>query len=381
MIKRILFVDPVGEKGGAEVVLRDIVCGLDRSRYEPVVVCLKPGPFVEELRAMGITAFALRAHKTRELHQVAAAILQLSNIIQRERIDLIHSNGCTMLFYGGLAGHLRGRACVWHVYDPLKGTGAFEAAFIAAQRRLRPRWTIFGTPAVAESYVATYKNLKRYSTILPGVDVEQVTQGAEAGRARKRWQIPRDAPIIAMFARMQHMKGHKDLIEAAEQVGVNHPGARFVLCGGTLFGLEQKYPDELRRQIQERDLGERVLLTGFVSDEERRDILAAATVVVHPARSEPFGLAVVEGMAAGKPIVATDCIGPALTVQHGETGWLTPRGDVPALAAALCSLLDNPVQARMMGDRGRLRVREQFSVNAMVSQVEAIYEKVLGGAA
>ncbi len=380
-MKRILFVDPVGEKGGAEVVLRDIVCGLDRSRYEPLVACLKPGPFVEELRALGIPVFALRAHKTRQLHHVAAAVLQLSSIIQRERIDLVHGNGCTMLFYGGLASHLRGRACVWHVYDPLKGTGAFEAAFIAAQRRLRPRWTIFGTPAVAESYVATYKNLKRYSTILPGVDVEQVTRGAEAGRARERWQIPGDSPIIAMFARMQRTKGHQDLIEAAERVVADYPSARFVLCGGTLFGLEAEYPQELCRQIQGRGLEGRVLLTGFVSDEEKRDILAAATIVAHPAHSEPFGLAVVEGMAAGKPVVATDCIGPTLTVQHGETGWITPRGDVLALADALCSLLGNPVQAQTMGKRGRLRVQELFSVDAMVNQVEAIYESVLGGAA
>ena len=381
MIKRILFVDPVGEKGGAEVVLRDIVCGLDRSRFQPVVACLKPGPFVEELRTMGIPVFALRAHKTRELHHVVAAVLQLSQIIRRERIDIVHGNGCTMLFYGGLASRLRGLPCVWHVYDPLKGTGVFEAAFIAAQRRLHPSWTIFGTPAVAESYLATYTNLKRHSAILPGVNVEQVVHGADAGRARERWGIPGDAPIVAMFARMQRTKGHVALIEAAQQVVVEYPAARFLLCGGTLFGLEPGYPEELQQQIKERGLEGRVLLTGFVSDEEKRDILAAATIVVHPALSEPFGIAVVEGMAAGKPVVATDCIGPAMTVLSGETGWLTPRGDASALAAALKSLLDDPTQAEAMGKRGRQRVLEFFSVDAMVEQVEAIYEQVVAGTA
>lgn len=380
-MKRILFVDPVGEKGGAEVVLRDIVCGLDRSRFQPLVTCLKPGPFVEELRAMGIPVFALHAHKTRELHHVAAAVLQLNQIIRRERIDLVHGNGCTMLFYAGLASRLRGLPCVWHVYDPLKGTGAFEAAFIAAQRRLRPAWTIFGTPAVAESYLTTYKNLKRHSAILPGVNVEQVMQGADPERARERWGIPADAPMVAMFARMQRIKGHMDLIEAAERLIVDYSDARFMLCGGTLFGLEPDYPAELQRQIQERGLEGRVILTGFVSDEEKRDILAAATIVAHPALSEPFGIAVVEGMAAGKPIVATDCVGPAMTVLPGETGILTPRGDAFALAAALGSLLDDPAQAQAMGKRGRQRVKEFFSVDAMVEQIEEIYEQVIGGAA
>ncbi len=376
-MKRILFIDPVGEKGGAEVVLRDIVCGLDRTRFEPLVVCLKPGPFVEELRALGIRVFALRAHRTRELHRVAAAVWHLTQIIRREHIDLVHGNGCTMLFYGGLAGGLRRLPCVWHVYDPLKGRGAFEAAFIAAQRRLHPAWTIFGTPAVAESYAAAYKTLKRHSTLLPGVDVDHVTQGADASRARARWSIMPNAPVIAMFARMQRTKGHLDLIDAAAQVVKSYPAIRFLLCGGTLFGLEPDYPQEIQQRIKERGLEAHVQLTDFVSEGEKRDILAAAAIVVHPALSEPFGLAVVEGMAAGKPVVATDCVGPATTVLPGETGWLTPCSNPSALAAALKATLDNPAQARIMGELGQQRVREHFSVDAMLRQVETIYDQVL----
>ncbi len=377
-MKRILFIDPVGEKGGAEVVLRDIVCGLDRSRFQPLVACLKPGPFVEELRSLGIPVLALRSHKTRQLHRVAGAIRQLAQIIRRERIDLVHGNGCTMLFYGGLAGASRRVPCVWHVYDPLKGTGIFEAAFIATQRLLHPAWTIFGTPAVEESYVATYKNLKRHSALLPGVDVNQVTQGADPTRGRARWSLPPDVPVIAMFARMQRTKGHLDLIRAAALVVKSYPDAYFLLCGGTLFGLEPDYPEELRRQIRDCGLDDCVHLTGFVSDEDKRDILAAATIIVHPALSEPFGLAVVEGMAAGKPVVATDCVGPSMTVVPGETGWLTPRADPDTLAGRLKSLLDDPAQAQLMGECGRQRVQEHFSVSAMIGQVEKIYDQVLG---
>lgn len=375
--KRVLFVDPVGEKGGAEVVLLDIVRGLDRARFEPVVACLKPGPLVEEFRGLGVPTFALCSHKTRELNQVARAVVQLRKIIQSQSIDLVHGNGGTMLLYAGLAACLAGRPCVWHVYDPLKGGGLFERAFIVAQRRLNPAWTIFGTPAVAESYLATYRNLRGHSTILPGVDVAQLQRGADARRARRLLDIPELAPVISMFARLQHAKGHLSLIEAVSRVIVRHPEARFVLCGGALFGLEEDYPELLRRRIEESGLRERVSLTGFVSDQDKRDILAASAVVVHPALSEPFGIAVLEAMAAGRPVVATDCVGPAMIVEHDRTGLIVPRGDIEALSAALVAMLDDPERARNMGRHGQQRVLEQFTVEATVQQVSDLYEQVL----
>lgn len=375
--KRILFVDPVGEKGGAEVVLFDLVCGLDRTRYQPVVACLKPGPFVEELRELNVPAFALQAHKARQLHRVIAAIRQLVRIVRRERIDLLYGNGNTMLFYAGLAARLTKIPCVWHVYDPLSGRGAFERFFVTVQRRLHPAWTIFCSPITAESHLATYKQLKLSRIILPGVDVARLLEDTQPQRAREALGIPPSAPIVAMFSRLQRQKGHLDLIEAVARVLSRHPETRFVLCGGALFDLEADYPDELKRVIEQQGLQDRVLLTGYVSDTQKRDILAAATIVVHPAHSEPFGLAVIEGMAAGKPVVATDCVGPRMTIVHNETGLIVPRGDVQALVSALCALLDDPERAGLLGRCGQRRVQDNFTVQAMVQQVEDVCDQVL----
>jgi glycosyltransferase involved in cell wall biosynthesis len=376
--KRILYLSPVGEKGGAESVLLDIIRHLDRTRFEPIVVCLKPGPLIDDLKQLNVKTFALRAHKTRSLHRVAVAIMRLRTIIHREHVDLVHGNGCTMLFYAGLAA--KGIQCpvVWHVYDPLKGSGAFENAFVAAQRRLKPEWTIFGTTAVVESYLHSYHNLKRHSTILPAVDVEEVRRDANPHRARQNFHIPENAPMIAMFSRLQRGKGHLVLVEAAKQVLLHHPDTRFVICGGTLFGLEEEYPHELRRAIDTQGLTDSFILTGFVSECQKKDILAATDILVHPAFSEPFGLAVVEGMAAGKPVVATDCAGPSITVQHGKTGLIVPRGDSAALADALNSLLSDPHRAAAMGLAGRVRADENYGIYPMISQIQAVYDNVLG---
>jgi len=379
--RRILFVAPVGEKGGAEQVLVDIVRGLDRVRFTPLVVCLKPGPLVDELRALGVFAVGLRSHQTRQIHRVAGALRALARIVRAEKVDVLHANGGTMLFYAALGARLAGAKIpvVWSVYDPLHGGGAFERAFVAAQRRLRPAWTIFGTPAVAPTYEQSYARLVagRSQTILPGVNIADMEAGADAARARRDWGIPPDAPIATLFARLQPSKGHADLIEAAACVLAAHADTHFLLCGGALFGLHPGYEDEIRALIAARNLSARVRLTGYVPDAQKKDLLAAATLIVHPARSEPFGIALIEAMAAGKPVIATACDGPRTIVVPGETGLLVPPGDTNALAAAINALLAAPDQARRMGERGRERAQRRYSVAAMVTQVEKVYDAVL----
>lgn len=377
-VKKILLVAPVGEKGGGEVVTLEIARRLDRRRYAPFVACLKPGPLVEELKALGIPAYGLEAHKTRRLDKVARAILHLAEIIRREQIDLIHGCGGSMLLYCGLAAAKAKCHVVWQMHDPLDGKGSFERAFVAVQRRLRPEWTLFGNPAVSASYLRTYHNIKSHSIILPGVDVDHLRADADARRAYSSLDIPQNVPIIAMFARLQHAKGHKFLIQAAAQILKCYPEARFVICGGSLFGLEPDYPAEIKREIEQHGISSRVLLRGYVSDLEKRDILAAASIIVHPALSEPFGLSVLEGMAVGKPVVVTDCAGPALTVVAGKTGLVVPRGDTEALAQALLRLLKDPAQAQSLGSQGRVHVEQNYTIDAMVHQVEEVYEQVLG---
>ncbi|WP_218079979.1 glycosyltransferase family 4 protein [Anthocerotibacter panamensis] len=374
---RILLLNRVGYKGGAEEVLLDIARYLAPNRFEPRAVCLGAGPLVEDFRAAGLPTTVLIEHRTRELHKILIAVKQLADILRREKIDLIHANGSSTFLYAGLAAKLVPCPVVWEVYDPLAGTGLFEWLFFNVQRRLVPAWTIFGTPAVAESYLHHYRNLTAHSTILPGVDLAASLQDANPARARTALGIPNAAPIVVMFSRLQRQKGHLDLLRAAKTVLQRYPEVRFVLCGGALAGLEPDYPQELTAQIQAQGLTERVLLTGYVEAKLKWDILAAATLVVHPAHTEAFGIAVVEGMGAGKPVVATDCVGPKTTVLPGETGLLVPRQNPSALAEALLHVLSDPQAAHTMGEKGQIHVQHKYSKQQMVRQIEEVYTNVL----
>jgi glycosyltransferase involved in cell wall biosynthesis len=375
--RRILFLDPVGEKGGAEVLLLQLAVRLDPDRFQPSVVCLKPGPFLEELRSAGVPARALRAHRTRHLLHVMRTIHELSCIIEGEGIDLVHGNGCTMLLYAGLAARKLRCPVVWHVHDPLQGTGLFELFFVSLQKRLRPAWTVFDTQATAENYASRYRNLTPSSVITPGIDLDLAN--ADPSSARQRLAIPEHAPVVAMFARLQRTKGQLDLIAAAPAVLARYPETRFVICGGGLFDLEPEYHGELEQSIRTAGLQERIFVTGYLPEEHKCDLLAASTIVAHPALSEPFGLTVIEAMAAGKPVVATDCDGPKSTIVDGSTGILVPRGNPEAMADALTRLLHSPATAAAMGRSGKARVGECYSSDAMVRKFEQIYELVLNG--
>lgn len=370
----VLFVDPVGEVGGAERVLLDLVAGLDRSRFRPVVACLRPGPLVEEAQRRGAEAVGFPAHRLRQPHRVAHAVHRLRRLVAETEAEIVHANAGHLLVYAAGAARQRGARVVWHVHDPLTGRGAFERAFRWIQRPLRPDWTIFANPGAAESYRPAFPRLGESSVVLPGVDTR--LPAGDADRARARWNIPASAPVVTMFARLQRHKGHLHAVEVAHRLRGVTPDARFVLCGGTLFGQDTGYGEAVQARIAQLDLEDRVLLPGFVTEEEKLDLLAASAAVLHPADVEPFGVTVLEAMAAGRPVVATDAAGPSLLVGDGETGRLVPRGDLDALARAVSQVLGDPDLASSWGRAGRQRARG-FSVASSVAAVEAIYRQLL----
>ena len=132
-----------------------------------------------------------------------------------------------------------------------------------------------------------------------------------------------------------------------------------------------------RSLAHELGVAERVHFVGGVTEAEKRDLLQAATALVHPALREAFGIVVAEGMGAGKPVIVTDCVGPSSIVRGSGAAEVVPRGDVNALAAAMWKLLDDPAHARRLGELGRAHVRAHYDRRQMVQKVEAVYDQVL----
>jgi glycosyltransferase involved in cell wall biosynthesis len=182
---------------------------------------------------------------------------------------------------------------------------------------------------------------------------------------------------VGIIGRISPWKGQHIFLEAAAAVLKEFSGTRFQIIGSALFG-EEDYERTLRAQEQALGLSGSVEWLGFRTDVPALirdlDILVHASTV-----GEPFGQVVVEGMAAGKPVVATHGGGIPEIVEDGVSGVLVPMNDAPAMAAAISGLLREPARACALGIAGRERVRSHFTIERTARQVEQVYDAMLCG--
>ena len=365
----ILWISCVGEKGGAEVYLLNLLRHLDRGRFNPMVALLRPGPLEEDLRALGVRTFILDAHRMRNVVAVGKAILALVNIIRQEKISLIHSNGFRAHVYGGLAAKLAGIPEVW-----LAHTAEKPGLATSLIRRIPTRHVVANCPRTADYFVA---HGFPTSLIWPGVDVEQLSNGTSREELAARFGLPLAARWVSMGARLQRFKGQDYFIRALAGIAAAQSDVHGVIIGSNLFGLEQDYLAELKALAGALGLAGRIHFTGFISDADVYGLLAASELLVHPALDEDFGLIVAEAQALGRPVLAFASVGPAAIVADGQTGRLVPVGDQRLLAAALDELLAQPATLRRWGAAGRERAPRLFGVPACTRQLERIYATCL----
>jgi len=181
---------------------------------------------------------------------------------------------------------------------------------------------------------------------------------------------------IGLIGRISPWKGQHIFVRAAALVREQFPNARFFMVGSAMFG-ETKYESEVRSLVEELGLSGIVTFSGFRSDVQ--NAIADMDLIVHASiTGEPFGQVIIEGMAAGKPIIATNGGGVPEIVDDGKTGILIPMGDVQAMAQSICRVLANPSLAADMGVRGRERVRDYFTIERKARNVEAVYQTMFG---
>lgn len=386
-------VDHTAALGGGEIALLNLVAHLDRSRYEPVVLLFADGPLVQLLRNKGVEVHVRPLHPSvggsRKDSLGAASLLKfaaigrslafcgaLAGLMRRLSVDLVHTNSLKADLIGGVAARLAGIPLLWHVRDRI----ADDYLPRAVVRAFRLAGRLIPDRLVANSH-ATLATL--IGAAEPSADFQEVGRSHDN---RQRRCVVHDgaslpvhmretsgAPLVGLVGRISPWKGQDVFLRAAAEVAARFPDARFQVIGAALFE-EQEYERQVRQLAA--SLNVPVEFTGFRSDVG--NLIEQLTILVHASTSgEPFGQVVIEGMAAGKPVVATAGGGVLEIVDHGKTGLLVPMKDHSAMASAISQLLADPAQARAMGRSGRQRVLEHFTIEHTADRMQRVYDSML----
>jgi glycosyltransferase involved in cell wall biosynthesis len=391
---RVLFFDHTATLGGGEIALLNLVRHLDPTKVKPVVVLAADGPLAERLRPAietyilplapniaGLKKDSLGVFtllRIREFFTVFRYAYQLARFIREHDIDLIHTNSLKADIIGGIAGRFARRPVVWHVRDRVEDD-YLPAPVVHLFRflcRVIPAYVIANSAATLRTL---HLGSRHHSSSIPsGVDLDLragvVHDGKQSSAPSGNGHSDPGIFRIGLIGRISPWKGQHIFLQAADQVHRRFPRARFVIIGSALFG-EDAYDQRVRQLSTQLGLDEVVEFAGFRPDVQRAT--AELDLVVHASTTgEPFGQVIIEGMAAGKPVVATNGGGVPEIVEDGQTGILVPMGDAPAMAEAICKVLADPAWAKAMGARARQRVMDHFTVEETARRVQAVYEEI-----
>ncbi|HLV79492.1 MAG TPA: glycosyltransferase family 4 protein [Chthonomonadaceae bacterium] len=344
--------------GGIEKSVLHLAGGLRERGHEVHVAAWRDTWVWRQAQAQGFETVLLRVRKQQDW----AALGPYARLLRRGGYDIVNTHFSPDYIVPAVAARLvRQRGCVLTRYfvGPWRGFkrrlygGMLYPKIIAVSDAVRCALLSGG---LAESQVAT---------VYGGVPVR--AQAVAPAPLREELGLPADSVLIGIVARLAPEKGHRFLLEAMRDVA---PDAVCLVAG--------QGPEEaaLRAYVAANGLADRVRFLGWRLDSDA--IIAALDIVVQPSLwEEACSLSIMEAMSLGKPLVATHSGGNAELIAQEESGLLVAKGDVPALAEALNRLARDPGLCGRMGEAGRQRQAERFSVEAMAADTERIYLETL----
>jgi len=292
-----------------------------------------------------------------ELRRIAA-------LARQHRVEVINTHMSR--------AHLFGVLMRWMTHIPCVAT--------AHCCKFQPHWMLNNyVIAISEAtrrYHVRYNLVRRsrIETVFNFVDSRWTDPVPDGTRARTRSELGMDdaSPLIATVGALIPRKGQIYLIRALPKIVRAVPGAKVVAFGWA--GLQGRYLARLRAEADRLGVADRFLWAGLRDDMER--VYAAVDLLVHPALEEPMGLVLLEAMASGVPVVATNVTGIGECVVSGQTGLLVPPRDADALADATIALLRDPERCRQFREAAARRIREDFSPSSQLARIEAIFRRV-----
>lgn len=356
------------EMGGIPVYVVNLARGLKERGHTPIVA--SHGGWLERrLRREGISHANISCKTSSELHPKLwlSVLPKLVGLTRREQPDLIHA-------------HTRVTQVLAWALSTLTGVPYVTTCHGLYRFRIGRRFfRCWGDRVMAVSGPSMDRLINQYRLSPPhkvvlirnGVEVNHFSKPVpeEARRFFKEKVGLKGSPIVGAIARLSPVKGLDALLKALPGLLPSFPRLQVLLVG------EGPARPDLIRLAYSLGIEEHVVITHPVED--TRVPLSAMDLFVAPSLREGFGLALVEAMTAGVPVVATNAGGPAEIIEDGVSGLLIPPGDPAPLGKAVASLLSDPAKRRTIAAAGRERAKKEFDMDRVVRQVEEVYDRTL----
>jgi L-malate glycosyltransferase len=337
----------------------------------------RSGVLLDEINRLGFNDIPeFRLNSFYDLH-AARQVRRFAQYLKKHEIDVVHTHDFyTNIF--GMAGAALARV-------PVRIASRRESAVRPASQRFVERSAYRAAHAVVANCEEVRQQLiregvpgQKVRTIYNGLDPARVQVQVDRREVLQTLNLPEQAHFVTIMANMRAhvrhpeptcLKDHPTFLRAAQRVHEKVPDAAFIIAGE---GELKEATQELARTL---GIAERTFFIGRCKDVGA--VLSISDVCVLSSRSEGFSNAILEYMAAGRPVVSTDVGGAREAVVHGESGYLVPAGDHERMSDHIASLLLEPEKARAMGERGRQLVSEKFSSLKQLQNVESLYNELL----
>ncbi len=359
--------------GGSEQVLYDLIHGLDKERFRPVLCCLYDlGELGEQLRAEGCDTYQDLIRSKYD----PSNVFKIASVLRRERADILYvTDAFHNMVVGRLAAFLGGAPLTvigFHSFDRLiRMTVRRRSRLLQlklADMLLLPCFD--RAIALAEThkqYLATVKHIpeSKITVIYNGIDLGKFPQTVDPRQVKRSLSIPEGAHVVGIVAGLRRWKSHDVFLAAAALVRREAPDTYFVIAGD---GRER---GKLERLAQDLNLTDHVRFLGVVDNVPT--LLHAFDVSVLSSVHEAFPITLLEAMAVARPVVATDVGSVSEIVEDGVNGFLVPPRAPDQLAQAMLRVLKQPELAKQFGEAGRKKVEQQFTVGPMVRRYESAF--------
>lgn len=368
---KILHVIAAMPVGGAENVLLTTLRLLDPQQFQSTVCCIQDkGVLGSEVEKLGIPLFEL--NKLRKGGWDSSIIDDLVALIKREQIDLVHAHLYHANLYARFAAKCAGVPSVITVHNTYAKRKWHRQ--LLNWHLARSTAKIIAVSEAARQDILQYDHVApdKVVTILNGIELQRSQSALTQDQAREKLGLAADRKVLVCVGRLVEQKGHTYLLQALAELKQRWPEIHLLIAG------DGDWRQRLEAEAASLQLQQHVSFLGTRSD--IADILRAADIYVMPSLWEGLALALLEGMAAGLPVLATSVGGAPGVLGDGTFGRLVAPGKADLLVQALDELLSSPALRQQLANAARQRAQD-YDAGKMVAAVSRIYHDSLAGLA